>query len=92
MFPPVYLKPGSLQPSSVYVCTALLQVLEALYGFYTGCGTNTLNITPVEHPPKSHYQTTTNEYYSRLATAHYQLVRCSWQVLLIVCIGRMHCG
>ena len=27
---------------SVYICTALLHALVVLYGFYTGCGTNTL--------------------------------------------------
>lgn len=53
-FPPVYLNrvgyPATIpEKLSVYACTALLQVLEALYGFYTGCGTNTVIILVV-HP------------------------------------------
>ena len=50
---PIYRAPRPVCNSkshNVYVCTVLLQVLEALNGFYTGCGTNTL-ITLVEHPP-----------------------------------------
>ena len=35
-----------------YVCTALVQVLEALYGSYSGSGTNTV-ITLVSHPQET---------------------------------------
>ena len=46
VFPPVYMyleQPVAIPENhSVYGCTALLQVVEAPYGFYAGCVTNTL--------------------------------------------------